>query len=415
MFSSKVYGDPKTPVLQAYQGDPTRIHVVAAPGSEQMHVFSMNGASFPLDPNLNATTLNNPKLGSVKLQNRSLGAYETLDAYLDGGMGGAGQVKGDFVYQDRRLVYTEDGMWGLLRSLDKTVCTNLQALPGFSCGAPAPAPAPTPAPSPAPAAVAPSVPGTPAQKGFVAPSAMGTNANLALWTAPLTVSWPASTGTVDHYEVQASSSSSSNLLTWTAPTAYSTVATSPSATATVKLAVGKMNTTGITLNKYTFQVRACATADSSLCSAFSTVSQPFTMIPVDDIIVGPLLSGAGSIGYSGSWLTKALSGAYGGTVHYTTATGANALLQNVTFTVSGDVAWVSTMGPNMGIATVSVDGGPAQTVDLYSPTVKTATVVWQTAGLAPGITHTVRVTDTGTKNASSLGTELDIDTFLAVR
>jgi hypothetical protein len=139
------------------------------------------------------------------------------------------------------------------------------------------------------------------------------------------------------------------------------------------------------------------------------------MLPIDDTIVGPLLNGAGSVGYSGNWQTKALSGAYNGGVHASTAQGANALLQNVTYTVSGDAAWVSTLGPNMGIATVQVDNGPLQTFDLYARTPQPAQVIWQTAGLAPGVQHKITIKVTGTKNPASLGTEVDIDAFMVIR
>jgi hypothetical protein len=438
-FASGINGDPKTPILQGYQGDPTRVHVVAAPGSEQMHVVNLGGMSFPLDPNLagikdpnaaNNKMAQNYTASSVKLQNRSIGAFETLDATLDGGMGGPGAVKGDFVYHDRRLTYTQAGMWGLLRSLDKNLCTNLQALPGLPCAA-APAPAPAPAPQPAPGpAVAPGVPGAVTQQGFAAPSALTPNANLAAWTIPTQLSWTASTGTVNHYVVTQTGSTSSNLLTWTANAALNASYTTTAPAMTANLQVGKMATTGISLNKYSFTVMACASTDNSVCSAPSTANS-FTLIPVDDIIVGPLLSGAGSIGYSGSWLTKSMPGqAYGGTVHYATQQGANALLKNLTFTVTGDVAWVSTLGPNMGIATVQVDNGPLQTIDLYaacpagnttcatSGVAKAAQVVWQTAGLTPGVQHTVKVTVTGTHNPAAAATstnEVDVDAFVAIR
>ena len=110
--------------------------------------------------------------------------------------------------------------------------------------------------------------------------------------------------------------------------------------------------------------------------------------------------------------------AYGGTVHFATQQGANALLQNLTFTVNGDVAWVSTLGPNMGIAKVQVDGGPVQIIDLYSPTLKPAQVVWQTNGLTAGVQHKVTVTVTGTHNPAAAPTstnEVDVDAFIALR
>ena len=258
-----------------------------------------------------------------------------------------------------------------------------------------------------------------AQQGFAAPSALTPNANLANWTIPVQLSWaPSATGSVDHYVLAQTGTSSSNLLAWSANAALTASYTSTAPATTVKLPVGKMTTAGIQLNKYSFTVSACSSTDNSVCSSQSTVSS-FTLIPVDDIIVGPLLSGAGSIGYSGSWTTKSMPGAaYGGTVHFATQQGANALLQNLTFTVNGDVAWVSTLGPNMGIAKVQVDGGPVQIIDLYSPTLKPAQVVWQTNGLTAGVQHKVTVTVTGTHNPAAAPTstnEVDVDAFIALR
>ena len=47
MFSSIAHGDPTTPLLRAYAGDPVKVHVLGAPGSEQMHVFNLGGMSWP--------------------------------------------------------------------------------------------------------------------------------------------------------------------------------------------------------------------------------------------------------------------------------------------------------------------------------------------------------------------------------
>src|SRR5262249_10371963 len=49
-FSSAVNGDPQTPILQAYAGDPLVVHVINAPGSEQLHTISLGGLSWPVDP-----------------------------------------------------------------------------------------------------------------------------------------------------------------------------------------------------------------------------------------------------------------------------------------------------------------------------------------------------------------------------
>ena len=51
-FSSAAHGDPVTPILQAHVGDPVRVHVLGAPGSEQPHVISLGGLRWSADPYL---------------------------------------------------------------------------------------------------------------------------------------------------------------------------------------------------------------------------------------------------------------------------------------------------------------------------------------------------------------------------
>jgi len=62
-----------------------------------------------------------------------------------------------------------------------------------------------------------------------------------------------------------------------------------------------------------------------------------------------------------------------------------------------------------------VDGGPAQTVDLYSPTLKPATLVWQATNLGSVNPHTIKVTVLSTRNPASAGNKVDIDAYLALK
>ena len=108
-----------------------------------------------------------------------------------------------------------------------------------------------------------------------------------------------------------------------------------------------------------------------------------------------------------------LAGAYNGSVHESSTAGAAANNSNV---LSGStVAWVSTTGPDRGMATVSVDGGAAVTVDLYSATLKPATVVWQATNLGTATGHTIKVTVLSTRNAASTGNKVDIDAYLGLK
>ena len=70
---------PGTPILRAYVGDPMEVHAIVTPGSEQMHVFSLGGLSWPIDPFI---------ANSVKIQARAVGPWESLEIKVSGGAGG---------------------------------------------------------------------------------------------------------------------------------------------------------------------------------------------------------------------------------------------------------------------------------------------------------------------------------------
>jgi manganese oxidase len=156
MFSSRANGDPQTPLLTAYPGDPVRVHAIGAPGSEQMHVFSMGGLSWPVDPRIERST---------QVSTLALGPWGTIDAHLTGGAGGLGREAGDYLYGDVRGPFTEAGLWGLLRVASDTSCP-VRPLPGLDCiGRPSlitNEPQPEPAPQPRAEAPAPPAPQPPA-------------------------------------------------------------------------------------------------------------------------------------------------------------------------------------------------------------------------------------------------------------
>lgn len=104
-FSRTLHGDPSTPLMEAFAGDPVRIHVLA-PYSEQAHVFTVEGHRWPLEPGLTGTDM----LDSIQL-----GGLDALTLVLDGGAGGRSALPGDYVYGDHREAYREAGLWGLMR------------------------------------------------------------------------------------------------------------------------------------------------------------------------------------------------------------------------------------------------------------------------------------------------------------
>ncbi len=125
MFSSRVYGDPSTGVMQAYAGDPVVVHGLVAPGSEQAHMFNLGGQSFGLDADIAAST---------QQQSRGIGPWETVDADIAGGAGGMNRSVGDFFVGDVRRPFTQAGEWGLMRVLSDPSCP-IKPLGGLTCTA----------------------------------------------------------------------------------------------------------------------------------------------------------------------------------------------------------------------------------------------------------------------------------------
>jgi hypothetical protein len=156
-----------------------------------------------------------------------------------------------------------------------------------------------------------------------------------------------------------------------------------------------------TVTTYRYQVRA-----ANPVGAFSAyVSGPLFSIPATD--------NTGGFSFAGGWSGVNLAGAYNGSVNQSSTTGATA--QNSTALSGATVAWVSTTGPDRGMATISVDGGAAQTVDLYSATLKPATLVWKATGLGTAAGHTIKVTVLSTRNPASTGNKVDIDAYLGLK
>jgi hypothetical protein len=172
------------------------------------------------------------------------------------------------------------------------------------------------------------------------------------------------------------------------------------------LAMG--STTG---NAYQFRVRAC---NAGVCGGWAT-GPKFTLVPSDD-------AGMAAGQFKGTWTTTNVAGSYGGTVKRASGSAQATLVPAVQYTVSGNAAWVSTLGPDQGLAQVQVDNGKQEVVDLYSPTVQPGRVVWARDALAAG-THTITVTVLGKKstlnpNACNTGTkcaQVDIDAGIMIK
>jgi len=156
-----------------------------------------------------------------------------------------------------------------------------------------------------------------------------------------------------------------------------------------------------TVTTYRYQVRA--TNASGVFGAYATAVA----------FSAPATDNTGGFSFNGGWSGVNLSGAYNGSVQESSTAGA--LAQNSTGLAGSTVAWVSTTGPDRGMASVSVDGGPAQTVDLYSAAPQPATMVWQATNLGSVNPHTIKVTVLSARNPASAGNKVDIDAYLALK
>jgi hypothetical protein len=171
-------GDPATAVFRARVGDPVRVHVVSAPGSEQPKVASLGGLTWPQDPSIE---------GSNPVSAQALAPMNALDLHVQGGAGGRAGAVGDTFVGDLRRPFTVAGLWGLLRTLPAaTDCQAPRPLAGLpGCPRPAapvldrvpqpeppaqPDPGPAPAPPPAPPAAPVIAPETVVQGAPITPS-----------------------------------------------------------------------------------------------------------------------------------------------------------------------------------------------------------------------------------------------------
>jgi hypothetical protein len=199
---------------------------------------------------------------------------------------------------------------------------------------------------------------------------------LANSTLPVDLTW---TGTGTTSELQMATGATTTTLG-----AFTAVPLTPaSATSTrVRLAMGPAAG-----KAYQFRARSCR---GTVCSAWMN-GPKFTLQPLDEAGIPAAL-------FKGTWTNVPSTAAYGGTVKRSSTSATATLVPAVTFTVSGNAAWVSTLGPDQGLAQVQVDNGKPEVVDLYAPTVQNRRVVWARDALAAG-THTVTLTVLGKKSS----------------
>lgn len=112
VFSSKVHGDPATPIFLAYPGDPVVVRFCFPADKPRAHAFHIHGHNWRRENNdMNSDIV--PVLGQI-----SVGERDSF--YLSSGAGGLCKIPGDYMYRSVNIRWDlELGMWGIIRVLDK--------------------------------------------------------------------------------------------------------------------------------------------------------------------------------------------------------------------------------------------------------------------------------------------------------
>lgn len=155
---------------------------------------------------------------------------------------------------------------------------------------------------------------------------------------------------------------------------------------------------GLSSRRHTVAIRALGTKRAASTG---------TSVTLDAFVAGGAITEEhdGGIRY-GPWSSTAQGAATDGTYRSSPTKNATA-----TVTFSGTaIEWITAKWRGFGRASVTIDGVPRGTVDLYSPTpISGAAVLY--AGLAAG-PHTLVIKVLGTKNASANGTSIVVDGFV---
>lgn len=141
---------------------------------------------------------------------------------------------------------------------------------------------------------------------------------------------------------------------------------------------------------------------TTAAAAAETTTTSVVSSTVNDAVSG---STAGTFAYSSGWRTSAgVAGKYLGNDHYSATKGSS-----YSFRFTGNtVRLFGAKAPHHGQASVSINGGPAVTIDQYASSRTENTLLFSSATLATGA-HTVKVTVKGTKRSGATGTAIAID------
>jgi manganese oxidase len=128
VMSSKVHGDPVTPIFTTAAGQDVRIRLVEPAGHPRNTGFAVFGHNWPTKPwdDDSKTQVIPRHTTNIVGQVTGMGParHENL---LIGPAGGAFHVPGDYLYRAQEGFAFSGGMWGLLRVIDSSLCKDNKA------------------------------------------------------------------------------------------------------------------------------------------------------------------------------------------------------------------------------------------------------------------------------------------------
>ena len=108
MFNSAIHGDPGTPLLRAYLGDPILVRALVGSANE-VHTWHVTGHWFPMERY--ATT-------AMPRSTIHLAIGERYDPAIPAA-GGPQKMAGDYLYYSGRASHFAEGSWGIIRVYDE--------------------------------------------------------------------------------------------------------------------------------------------------------------------------------------------------------------------------------------------------------------------------------------------------------
>ncbi len=128
--SSWLFGDPATPILYGYRGDPVRMRVVHG-GVKETHVFHLHVHQWrdvPQDTAPPSSWRPGEPRGSALVDSISIGPQGAVTIDPLYGMGSRQKTPGDIIWHCHLYPHFHHGMWGMARSYDRLV-TGARSLP----------------------------------------------------------------------------------------------------------------------------------------------------------------------------------------------------------------------------------------------------------------------------------------------